>query len=230
MIGGPIVLVIFDCDGVLVDSEPLAMRALLETIAEAGLKIDTEEAYERFLGRSLAAISEILEQEFGVDLTHSALDRMRARLYEMFRSELKPIDGIERALDRLKLPYCVASSSQVERIRLALQVTGLLHRFEPYVFSASMVARGKPAPDLFLHAAHSMRADPAHCLVIEDSPAGVEAAKRAGMQVCAFTGGSHAKSHPLRSALETLRPAAVFSDMQQLSDFLEYSGTNVKAS
>lgn len=213
---GDVDLVIFDCDGVLVDSEPLAMRALLETIAEAGVTLTPALGYERFLGRSLATTSAVLSQEFGVDLTHEALDRMRLRLYESFRRELQPMAGVEAALDALPVPYCVASSSQPERIRLALEVAGLISRFEPRIFSATMVARGKPAPDLFLHAAAEMAAAPPRCLVVEDSPAGVQAAKLAGMRVCGFTGGSHARTDSHRKALAAIEPDHLLDDMRLL--------------
>ncbi len=209
-------LVIFDCDGVLVDSEPLAMQALLETLSEAGLTLAPDLGYERFLGRSLATITAVLSDEYGVDLTHEALDRMRHRLYELFRRDLKPIQGIHNVLDALPVPYCVASSSQPERIRLALELTDLGGRFGPHVFSASMVSRGKPAPDLFLHAAREMAVEAGRCLVVEDSPAGVEAAKRGGMRVCAFVGGSHAKRESHRRTLEALAPDHIIEDMRRL--------------
>lgn len=220
----PDVLLIFDCDGVLVDSEPLALRILIETIAEGGLTIDVEDAHELFLGRSLSAISTILGDEFGLDLDGEALERMRTRLYEAFRRELRPVDGIDEALDHISLARCVASSSQMERIRLSLAVTNLLHRFEPNVFSATMVSNGKPAPDLFLLAARSMAREPSRCIVIEDSPAGVEAAKRAGMMVYAFTGGGHASGPDHRAAIAALKPQIIFSDMRQLPAILASSG------
>jgi HAD superfamily hydrolase (TIGR01509 family) len=209
-------LLIFDCDGVLVDSEPLAMRVLLDAVAEAGLTIASDSGYERFLGKDLATVTELLSEEYGVDLTHAALERMRQRLYESFRRDLKPIPGVAAALDAIALPRCVASSSQMERVRLSLDVTGLRSRFEPNIFTASMVARGKPAPDLFLHAAQAMGADPSHCVVIEDSPTGVEAAQRAGMAAFAFTGGAHANRAAHREALKHLNPTLIFDDMRRL--------------
>jgi HAD superfamily hydrolase (TIGR01509 family) len=214
-------LLIFDCDGVLVDSEPLAMRALLETIAEAGLDIGPARAYERFLGRDMASITEVLSEEFGVDLTHDALDEMRRRLFDSFRRELKPIPGVTDALDAIALPRCVASSSQIERVWLALDVTGLRSYFEPNIFCASMVQRGKPEPDLFLHAAQAMGVEPSDCVVIEDSPSGVIAAQRAGMAVLAFTGGTHADRGEHREALHLLKPSLIFDDMKRLPEHLK---------
>ena len=130
-----------------------------------------------FLGRSMATINGMLRDEFGLVVTDDHLDSMRAAIYERFRSDLKPIPGIREALARIDAQRCVASSSQLERIRLSLELTGLRDLFEPHIFSASMVARGKPAPDLFLHVAREMGVAPEHCTVIEDSPAGIAAAK-----------------------------------------------------
>lgn len=213
-------LIIFDCDGVLVDSEPLAMRVLLETVAECGLVMAPERAYELFLGRSLAGITAMLQKEHGVNLDAYALERMRVKLYDAFRKELRPVDGVGSVLSSLTTPLCVASSSQVERVRLALQVTGLLPFFEGRIFSATMVASGKPAPDIFLYAAGRMGAEPERCVVIEDSPAGIEAARRAGMRVLAFTGASHASSPAHRETLSRLQPDLVFDTMEDLPDHL----------
>lgn len=213
---GDVRLVIFDCDGVLVDSEPLAMRVLLEGLAAAGCAIDEATGYERFLGRSLASMQAVVRNELGVELSQEQLEAMRLRLFEVYRQELAPIPGIVEALDRLTLPRCVASSSQSERLRFSLEVTGLLARFTPHLFSASMVAHGKPAPDLFLHVAERMAVAPANCLVVEDSRAGVEAAKRAGMRVFGFVGGSHARSAAYRAGLSAFAPDLIFDDMTAL--------------
>jgi HAD superfamily hydrolase (TIGR01509 family) len=212
-------LVIFDCDGVLVDSEPLAMRVLLAGLAELGYAIDEASAYERFLGRSLASMQAVLRKD-GVELSQERLEAMRLRLFDVYRTELFPIPGIVATLDRLTIPRCVASSSQPERLRFSLEVTGLLSRFVPHLFSAAAVARGKPAPDLFLHAAERMGVAPAACLVIEDSAAGIEAAQRAGMRVFGFAGGGHARSVAYRAKLAALAPALVFDDMSLLPDLI----------
>jgi HAD superfamily hydrolase (TIGR01509 family) len=216
MTASPIGLVIFDCDGVLVDSEPLAMRVLLQMLSDAGVVMLPEEAYGAFLGKSLASVCEILRDEQGVDLGADALDRMRRDLNAVIRRDLQPVAGIAETLARLDRPCCVASSSQLERIRLSLQVTGLADFFRDHVFSATMVQRGKPAPDLFLLAAQRMRVAPAHCMVVEDSPAGVAAAHEAGMRVIAFTGGSHARFASHRRRLAALEPHAVLDDMRGL--------------
>jgi HAD superfamily hydrolase (TIGR01509 family) len=223
-------LVIFDCDGVLVDSEPLSMRVLLGTIAEAGAVIDVAQGYESFLGKSLATVTEILRTDYGVDLGRHALDRMRERLYALFRRELRPIPGIAETLAAMPVPFCVASSSQLERIRLSLEVTGLRPYFGDHIFSASMVSQGKPAPDLFLHAAREMRIEPARCIVIEDSPAGIAAAKCAQMRVFAFTGGSHAQSVDHRCLIESLEPTLVFDHMADLTPLIRELAGHKKGS
>lgn len=213
-------LVIFDCDGVLVDSEPISLAVLVESLAAAGVTMSEDEAHDRFLGRSLKSMSEILHDEYGLAVDAAFLEAMRKALYERFRSELQPIDGIAETVDGLGVAHCVASSSQPERIRLSLSVTGLLDRFEPNIFSATMVSRGKPAPDLFLHASAAMGVAPARCVVVEDSPAGIAAAKSAGMRVVAFTGGSHARTPRHRDTLLGLEPDALFDDMRELLQFV----------
>jgi HAD superfamily hydrolase (TIGR01509 family) len=209
-------LVIFDCDGVLVDSEPIALRLLLSTLAAAGVALTPAEADALFLGRSLATTREIVARDFGFTVSDAALDEMRRALYAAFRAELQPIPHIAETLDALPCAYCVASSSQPERIELSLRVTGLWSRFEGRAFSATEVARGKPAPDLFLYAARRLGYAPAACLVVEDSPAGIEAAKSAGMRVVAFTGGSHAASDQHRARVAALAPDALVDDMRGL--------------
>jgi HAD superfamily hydrolase (TIGR01509 family) len=209
-------LVIFDCDGVLVDSEPISIGVLLEGLGEAGVAISEEVAYRRFLGRSVASIVGTIQEEFGLVVTDRHLSEMRARLHERFQRELQPIPEVGWAIDNIGTLSCVASSSQPERIRLSLSITGLIERLEPRIFSASMVKNGKPAPDLFLHAARTMGVDPSGCVVIEDSTAGIEAAKRAGMRVFAFAGGSHAPLCGLREAAAALDPDLIFDDMRQL--------------
>ncbi|WP_413205893.1 HAD family hydrolase [Rhodospirillum sp. A1_3_36] len=213
-------LLLFDCDGVLVDSEPIAARVLLESVAERGVAIDPGEANDRFLGRSMAAITGILRDDYGCTFGEEGLAAMRERLFTAFRADLKPTPGVVGALERLTVPHCVASSSQVERIRLALSVTGLLPHFEGRIFSATMVRNGKPAPDLFLYAAAEMGVPAERCLVIEDSPAGVTAAHRAGMRVFGYWGGSHASNARHREALEAVAPFATFNNMDDLIDLV----------
>jgi len=222
-------LIIFDCDGVLVDSEPLAMRVLIAAIGAQGITITPEAAYRDFLGRSLSSISASLLDAHGAPLGPAALASMRGDLYGLYREELRPSPGLPAMLGQLKVPFCVASSSELERIRISLDLTGLLPWFEPNIFSASMVKHGKPAPDLFLYAAGQMNVAPANCLVIEDSPAGITAARNAGMMVFGYTGGSHVAPAGLRAAIAALEPDAIFDDMHALPDRLSSERTEKKA-
>lgn len=219
-------LIIFDCDGVLVDSEPISIEVLVDALSAAGMPIDSEMVHRRFLGRSLGAVISTARDEYGLDINEAFLSAMRASLYDRFRAELEPMAGIAEAvegLSRLNMDWCVASSSQKERIELSLTVTGLIDKF-PNIYSATMVERGKPAPDLFLYAAREMGHDPSRCIVIEDSPAGVEAAKAAGMTVFAFTGGGHAKGAHYHQALLALNPDQTFDDMADLLHLVAKAG------
>lgn len=213
-------LVIFDCDGVLVDSEPISFAVLRETLTSAGVELEESHAYRQFLGKSMASITRMIAEEFKISLSEDHIESMRTELYARFQAELQPIPGIVETLRGLTLPHCVASSSQPERIRLSLTKTGLIGFFEPNIFSATMVRKGKPEPDLFLHAAKSMGFAPEDCIVVEDSPAGIQAAHSAGMKVFAFTGGSHASLSNLREIVEGLKPTAIFDDMKTLPELI----------
>lgn len=186
-----IALVIFDCDGVLIDSEYLACRIEAEVLTAHGFPLTTDEVRDNFLGLSLAREVELLTERFGRKPSPEAIAAMHDASHAAFEAELEAVPGIHHLLDRLRVPCCVASSSSPERLRHTLGLTGLYDRLQPHIFSATMVKHGKPAPDLFLHAASAMRADPQHCLVIEDSAAGVQAGKAAGMMVIGFVGGKH---------------------------------------
>lgn len=218
-------LVIFDCDGVLVDSEPISFSVLREMLAVAGLSFTESWAYENFLGKSMASITALIASEHNLVLDETMLAAMRQRLYERFQAELEPVRGIGDLLANFPHRFCVASSSQPERIRLSLTKTGLIDYFEPNIFSATMVKNGKPAPDLFLHAAATMGYAPENCVVVEDSPAGIRAAHAADMTVFAFTGASHALVSNLRPVVEALKPEAIFDDMAQLPALIAASGS-----
>jgi HAD superfamily hydrolase (TIGR01509 family) len=213
-------LVILDCDGVLVDSETISVAVLTELLRKAGAEIAESDGYRLFLGRSMAAVEKLLRSDYGLALSRAELENIRIETFRRLRAELKPMPGVAEALSRLKTGRCVASSSSPERIRLSLDLTGLLEMLEPHIYSASMVARGKPAPDLFLHAAKEMGVRPEDCVVVEDSPAGIDAARRAGMRAFAFTGGAHAAAAGLEAALARLGPELIFSDMALLPDLL----------
>lgn len=187
-------LVIFDCDGVLVDSEVLAAESLVEAFAAIGRVITMDHVYSRFLGRAFSTIEADHRAATGVDLPADFKDRQWATLERLFEARLRAIPGIEALvalLERRHIPFCIASSSTPERIRRSLELVGLRDRFGERIFSATQVRNGKPAPDLFLLAAAAMGAEPAGSLVIEDSPSGILAAKAAGMVAWGFTGGSH---------------------------------------
>lgn len=186
--GRPLELVIFDCDGVLVDSERLAVRIDVRVLAELGWVLSEHEVIERFVGRSDEFVAAEIEAHLGRSLAADWLERFQPLYRQVFAAELKPVVGIVEALDQITLPTCVASSGSHEKMRYTLGLTGLWDRFAGRIFSATEVARGKPAPDLFLYAARRMGVDPAACAVVEDSRYGVEAARAAGMLAFAFAG------------------------------------------
>ena len=185
------VLTIFDCDGVLIDSELIALGILSQMMGEFGTPMDVLACQHAFMGMHNADIVRAIEARIGRRLPADEGTRMRARMIEQLKRELKPIRGVADALAQLEGKRCVASSSDRERIALTLELTGLSRFFGEAIFSGTEVAHGKPAPDLFLHAAKSMGFAPAECVVIEDAVAGVRAALAAGMPVIGFTGGSH---------------------------------------
>ncbi|HEV2302096.1 MAG TPA: HAD family hydrolase [Stellaceae bacterium] len=219
MIQTPPALVIFDCDGVLIDSEMIFARILGECLAAADLPVTLEEALSLGFGRNALTLSAEVESRYGRSLPEGFFPAMRRRTAAAFEKELRPVAGVVELLAGLPLPRCVASNSQLERVRHALALTGLLPFFEPHVYSASQVARGKPAPDLFLHAAQSLGAPPGAALVVEDSAGGVEAARAAGMAVVGFCGGSHCRpGHAER--LAEAGCSLVFARMADLATFL----------
>lgn len=184
-------LIIFDCDGVLVDSEIVSLEVEAEALAEAGIPVTTEALLGRFLGTSSASMYAILEREHGINLPADFAERAAQCVHDAFDRRLRPIPGIVELLAGLPNRKCVASSSEPPRIRHSLELVGILQHFEPHIFSATQVARGKPAPDLFFFAAEQMKTSPARCLVIEDSVAGVTAARAAGMTAIGFAGARH---------------------------------------
>ena len=181
-------LVVFDCDGVLVDSERLAVRVESRLITELGWSLTEQDVLERFVGRSDAFMRGEIEAALGRSVPEWD-DLYRERLYAAFHAELTAVDGVADAIDALSVPTCVASSGTHDKMRLTLGLTGLWDRFEGRIYSTTEVANGKPAPDLFLHAAEQMGVDPTACVVVEDSRSGVEAARAAGMRVLGYAGG-----------------------------------------
>ncbi|WP_406345997.1 HAD family hydrolase [Streptomyces sp. NBC_00648] len=185
----PIELVIFDCDGVLVDSERIAVRVQVALGAELGWPLTEDEVIDRFIGRSSASIGEQIATRLGDEAAVVWWERFERLHREAVDAGLLPVDGLPEALDTVTLPTCVASSGSHGKMRHTLGRTGLYERFEGRIYSATEVARGKPAPDLFLHAARQMGVDPAACVVVEDSRPGVEAARAAGMRAFGYAGG-----------------------------------------
>jgi HAD superfamily hydrolase (TIGR01509 family) len=208
-------LVIFDCDGVLVDSESIAADLEVEMFAEIGMPMTAEEIRERFLGRSAAYTNAAIVEHLGA-LPDCWEARWERRYYEALRERLRPIDGVVDALDRIAEPVCVASSSRRTSIALKLELCGLADRFGDRVFSAEQVSHGKPAPDLFLLAADRLAVQPARCAVVEDSPVGVQAARAAGMLTFAYTGDGMVARERLEGARTT-----VFGDMRLLPELLD---------
>jgi len=217
-VSAPISLVIFDCDGVLVDTERIAVRIDVAVLAELGWKMSEAEVIERFMGKSDDAMTREIEAHTGRKLPESWEAPFRHLYREAFAAELQPVPGVVEALDAITLPTCVASSGTHEKIRYTLGLTGLYDRFAGRIFSVDDVRRGKPAPDLFLHAAGRMGAAPERCAVVEDSPYGVQAARAAGMRAFGYAGGLVP-----RRALEGPN-TVLFDDMRDLPRLLVGSG------
>ena len=213
-------LVIFDCDGVLIDSEIISARMLVEALAAKGVTIDMDYVGRHFLGRSYPTVMATIRQDFGLDLDAAFEEQYRARLLAAFETGLRVMPGVRAVLEALPRRWCVATSSSPRRVERSLQIAGLSDLTAGRVYTASMVARGKPAPDLFLHVAAAEGVAPGRCLVIEDSLNGVRAGLAAGMEVWRFTGGSHLKP-PLPEPPEDARAALEFTDFAGFFALLE---------
>jgi len=216
-------LIIFDCDGVLVDSEVISCRAHAETLTRHGYPITPDQVFDRFLGRSMRQATAEVEAEMGRSLPDDFHTQVYAEVFRLFAASLQATPHIEETLAAIVLPKCVASSGPPEKISASLNRVGLYDRFAPHIFSAVQVRHGKPAPDLFLFAAEQMQTPPARCLVIEDSLAGVTAALAAGMVVLGYHGGSHCRP----DTADTLRAAGAaltFDDMRQLPGLVAQIG------
>ena len=209
-------LVIFDNDGVLVDSEPLSNRILAGYLTELGHPTTFEDSVRDFMGAAIHRVHDVVWERSGQALPAHFDATYHARVFAAFERELEPVHGVRVVLEKLAadgMPYCLASSGSHERIRVALKRTGLYAKFgEPRIFSSQDVGRGKPAPDLFLHAARTMGVPPERCAVVEDSPLGVEAARAAGMDVYGFTA--------MTPAAKLKDATALFASMSELPDLL----------
>jgi len=191
-------LVIFDCDGVLVDSELITNRVFTKMLNELGVAVSKEEAFERFVGRSLAQCLEMIASLLGREVPADFVRQYHQRSEAALKSELKAVPGVETALEAIQVPYCVASNGSHEKMQTTLGITGLLPKFKDKLFSVSEVARGKPFPDVFLHAAAKSAVAPADCVVIEDTSTGVSAGVAAGMTVYGYC--AHTPAHRLIAA------------------------------
>jgi HAD superfamily hydrolase (TIGR01509 family) len=219
--GEPIRLLILDCDGVLVDSERVAIRVDRQVLTALGWPITEAEVVERFVGRTEAYMVSQIERHLGRSLPPDWEDEYRRLYQDAFAAELRPVEGVVEALDaldRMDLATCVASSGGHHKIEHSLRLCGLYERFAGRIFSAADVSDGKPAPDLFLHAARVMGAQPAEAVAVEDSPAGVDAALAAGMRVLGYGGG-------VVPATRLGHATAVFTDMRELPRLLQDPGT-----
>jgi HAD superfamily hydrolase (TIGR01509 family) len=209
-------LIIFDCDGVLVDSEVLSCQCLMDLLRRHEIEADLDFVFKRFLGRSVRAVTDYYRAH-GRKLPRDFPVELRALVRRSFTSTLRPVPDVAGLLRGLDAPFCVASSSDLERVEFSLALTGLAEFFAGKMFSAEMVRRGKPAPDLFLHATARMRADPRKALVVEDSVSGIEAAKAAGMTIWGFVGGSH---YARRDGAALLKAAGADRVFDRMADFL----------
>jgi HAD superfamily hydrolase (TIGR01509 family) len=213
-------LIIFDCDGVLIDSELIGCGVDAKELTRAGISVTAEELILRFAGATSREMYALLEAEHGVRLPETFAGLVRELTDAAFARELKPVAGVLDVLDHLQLPRCVASSSTMRRLGVTLRLTGLWDRFAPHIYSAEAVPRGKPAPDLFLHVAACMQVEPARCLVIEDSINGIRAAAAAGMRAFGFAGASHCPPDHC-AALSAVGAAIVFSEMCALPELIQ---------
>jgi len=184
----PLELVIFDCDGVLVDSELITNRIFASMLNELGIPVTLEDMFEQFVGRSMANCLEKIAGLLGRPVSDDFVQQYQVRTTAALQSDLKVVPGIEAVLDQIKMPYCVASSGSPEKMQTTLGITGLLPRFKGKIFSVTEVARGKPFPDVFLYAAAKFGAAASKCAVVEDTPTGVAAGVAAGMTVYGYCG------------------------------------------
>jgi HAD superfamily hydrolase (TIGR01509 family) len=208
-------LVIFDCDGVLVDTERLAVKVDVEVLGELGWHLSEQEVIERFVGRPETYFRAAVEEWLGRPLPRNWEEITTPRYRKTFRENLLPVEGIHEALEYINVPTCVASSGSHEKMRFTLGITKLYAKFEGRIFSTSEVAHGKPAPDIFLHAAKQMGVQPARCVVIEDSVSGVRAAVAANMKVLGFSGSVTSASSLASSG------ARVFNAMNELPRLIQ---------
>ncbi|HBM91153.1 MAG TPA: hydrolase [Rhodospirillaceae bacterium] len=213
-------LIIWDCDGCLVDSEVLACGVVAQQLTEIGYPITLESYIARFAGHTMDFVLPVISEETGKDFVSLfSYKKKDAACFDAFAESLQPTRGVKEALSLLKQPMCVASGSGIERNVMALKKCEILSFFEERIFSSWQVKNPKPAPDVFLYAAEQMNVSPDQCLVIEDSVVGITAAKAAGMTVFGYMGGSHV-SPAWRERAEKAGPHLLFDDMQELPELV----------
>jgi HAD superfamily hydrolase (TIGR01509 family) len=207
--------ILFDCDGVLVDSEGIGNQVLLNMAAKYGLKISLNEAYKKFNGRSLKDCFQQIEQLINQPLPENFEIAYRKKSFEAFATQIKPIKGVMKFLNSLTIPYCVASSGPIEKIQLTLKTAGLIDKFENKIFSSYQINSWKPDPGIFLHAAQQMGFSVEECVVIEDSLAGVIAAKRGGFKVFGLANEKNSKELENEGAI-------LFYTFEELAKFFKH--------
>ena len=205
--------VIFDCDGVLVDSEAISKRVLIQMLDEMGLQVSIDYASQHFAGKWLKTIFAEIEAIIGKPLPSNFETEYRSRTFALFKSELKPVEGIHQLLHQLSIPFCVASSGPVEKIRLNLKTTNLLDQFEDKIFSSYEIDSWKPEPKIFEYAAQKMGFQAHECVVVEDSLVGIQAAKKGGFDVFGY-------AKPTNAAAFENEGAKVFFHMQELLELI----------
>ena len=207
-------LIIFDCDGDLIDSEVISCAVEADVLSAEGYEVSAQEVAERFMGRPAKVMVEMVEDALGRKLPDDFLEKLDTKIIRAYRDRLNAVEGVADTVRSLETPYCVASSSAPAKLFTGLVEAGLVELFYPNIFSTVLVKNGKPDPDLFLHAADRMGVDPRHAVVVEDSPAGVKAALRAGMEVIGFVGGKHAGPEHA----STLRKAGATTILTRFAD------------
>lgn len=221
--------VIFDCDGVLVDSEIIASKASLRMLAPYGFNMDVKEYSRRFAGKVEEDILSIIKEDYHIGLPDDFLSRVRLEIEHGLDHELQPIKGVKETISQIPLPIAVVSNSRLVRVISSLKIAGLTELFGKSLFAAEMVEKPKPAPDVYLHAAQTLGVSPSECLVVEDSQSGVTAAHRAGMHVIGFLAASHIPN----GHEDTVREAGAFTTADSMKNlgkmFQEIFGKNTVA-
>lgn len=206
--------ILFDCDGVLVDSEKISINTLVQMANELGIPLKEQEAMSQFLGKSLEFCFDYIDTLTAVNLPESFESDFRDRSFAAFKTDLKAVDGVPQLLEQIKIPICVASNGPADKIKLNLQTTNLLHHFDGNIFSAYDIDSWKPDPKLYLHAAKTMGFSASDCVVIEDSPVGIQAAIAGGFDVYAYA--AHGSEHIFESF-----SIPIFTHMNALYDLLQ---------